>query len=73
MTLASLLAQPLIWAPALLALGFIAAMAGGALSGLMIAGRQLGSEVATQIGALFGLIAGVPGITAALIALALAG
>ena len=73
MTVESLLQQPLIWSLALLAIGFISAMIGGAVSGFVIAGKELGAEVATQMGALFGLFSGFPGIAVALVTLALVG
>jgi hypothetical protein len=60
-------------AVAALVTGAIAALLGGALSGYIIGGKDLGAEVATQIGGLFGALSGLPGIAAALIILMLIG
>ncbi len=64
-------AYPFIWPLALLAIGTVASLIGGALSGYTIAGRDLGAEVSTQIGGLFGMLSGIPGIALALLILAL--
>jgi hypothetical protein len=49
---------------------FLLAMAGGAVSGVKLAGKHLGNEVAAMIGAVIGPIGVVPGILVGLIVLA---
>lgn len=73
MTIQSLLQQPVIWSLAVLAVGVLASLAGGALAGIAIGGKQFGLQLATQMGGLFGLLAAVPGLVIALLALALIG
>ncbi len=73
MTIESLLQQPVIWSLAVLAIGVLASLAGGALAGIAIGGKQFGLQLATQMGGLFGLLAAVPGLVIALLALALIG
>ena len=73
MTIESLLQQPVIWSLAVLAVGVLASLAGGALAGIAIGGKQFGLQLATQMGGLFGLLAAVPGLVIALLALALIG
>jgi nitrogen fixation/metabolism regulation signal transduction histidine kinase len=63
--------QPLIWLSAAFALGVLASLIGGALAGMTIGGKQFGWQLATQMGGLFGLLAGVPGVAIALVALTL--
>lgn len=69
----TLLQQPVTWSLAALAIGVLASLAGGALAGIAIGGKQFGLELATQMGGLFGLLAGAPGIVVAVIILALIG
>jgi hypothetical protein len=69
----SLLQHPVIWSLAVLAIGIVASLAGGALAGIAIGGKQFGLQLAVQMGGLFGLLAGVPGLVIALVALALIG
>ena len=69
----SLLQHPVIWPLAVLAIGILASLAGGALAGIAIGGKQFGLALATQMGGLFGLLAGIPGLVIALVALALIG
>ncbi len=69
----SLMQQPVLWSLVLLAIGLVCALAGGAIAGLMIGGRDLGAEVATQMGGLFGAFSGLPGIAIALLLLAVLG
>ena len=73
MTTEALIQQPVIWLLAALAIGILASLVGGALAGIAIGGKQFGLELATQMGGLFGLLAGVPGVAIALLALALIG
>ena len=73
MTIESLLEHPVIWSLAALSIGILASLAGGALAGIAIGGKQFGLPLATQMGGLFGLLAGVPGLVIALVALALLG
>lgn len=73
MDAASFIQQPFIWPLALIGLAFLASLAGGAVAGMVIAGKQFGAELAVQMGGLFGLLAGVPGIALALLILALIG
>jgi hypothetical protein len=47
------------------------AMLGGALAGILLAGKDLGNELAGAMGALFGPTGAVPGILLGLIILAL--
>jgi nitrogen fixation/metabolism regulation signal transduction histidine kinase len=72
-TIESLLQQPVIWSLAVLAIGVLASLTGGALAGIAIGGKQFGLQLATQMGGLFGLLAAVPGLVIALLALALIG
>lgn len=65
MSVDSLSQYPMIWPLALLAIGFFSSLAGGAFTGIAIGGRQFGWQLSTQIGGLFGLIAGFPGIVLA--------
>jgi hypothetical protein len=51
--------------------GFVVATAGGALSGIRLAGKDLGNELAAMMGAMFGPTGAVPGILLGLIILAL--
>lgn len=69
----SLLQHSIIWPLAVLAIGFLSSLVGGALSGIAIGGRQFGLHLSTQMGGLFGLLAGFPGITLALIIFILIG
>jgi len=55
----------LLW----LVIAFVAAMAGGALAGLRLAGKDLGAELAALMGAMFGPTAAVPGVLVGLIVL----
>lgn len=73
MTTQALLQQPVIWSLAALAIGILASLIGGALAGIAIGGKQFGLELAIQMGGLFGLLAGIPGLVIALVALALIG
>jgi hypothetical protein len=62
-----MLAEPVIWFFALWTIGIAASMAGGALAGYAIGGRDLGAELATQLGGLFGVLSGIPGVALALL------
>lgn len=73
MILDGIVQNPAIWSLLLLVIGAFGALAGGALSGVAIGGSQFGLQLATQMGGLFGLIAGAPGIALALLLLALLG
>lgn len=68
------------WANASLGVGAIAlwtvvaaalAMAGGAMAGMWLAGKDLGQPLAAMMGAMFGPVAAVPGILLGLIILSL--
>ena len=50
---------------------FVAAMVGGAVSGIALAGKDLGNELAAMMGAMFGPTGAVPGVLIALVILAL--
>lgn len=52
-------------------LAFALAMAGGALAGVWLAGKDLGNELAAMMGALLGPTGAVPGVVAGLIILTL--
>jgi hypothetical protein len=67
---AAFIQQPFVGPLAFVGLAFVSSLAGGALSGMIIAGRQFGPQLATQMGGLFGLLAGVPGVALALLILA---
>lgn len=62
-----MLAEAVVWFFALWAIGFAASLLGGALAGYAIGGRDLGAELATQLGGMFGALSGLPGIALALI------
>lgn len=62
-----MLGQPVVWFFVLWVLGIFASMAGGAFVGYAIGGRDLGAELAVQLGGLFGALSGVPGVALALI------
>jgi hypothetical protein len=68
-----LLQNPAIWSLLLLLIGALGALAGGALSGIAIGGSQFGMQLATQMGGMFGLLAGAPGIALALLVFVLFG
>jgi hypothetical protein len=50
---------------------FLLALAGGAVTGVKLAGKDLGNELAAMMGAMFGPTAAVPGIVVGLIVLSL--
>ena len=54
-----------------LVLGIIAAMGAGALSGIRIGGAELGNELASYMGMLYGLIAGSAAVVIGLALVAL--
>lgn len=62
-----MLGEPVIGFFVLWAIGIVASMAGGALAGYAIGGRDLGAELAIQLGGLFGTLSGVPGVALALL------
>jgi len=64
--------QPLLGVIAVAA-GGLAALIGGALSGYVIGGKDLGAALSTQIGGLFGVLSGLPGVALALFILMLIG
>jgi hypothetical protein len=49
----------------------VAATLGGALAGILLAGKDLGNELAGAMGAMFGPTGAVPGVLLGLIILAL--
>lgn len=49
---------------------FLLALAGGALAGMKLAGKDLGNDLAAMMGAMFGPTGAVPGILLGLIILA---
>jgi hypothetical protein len=51
--------------------GFVVATLGGALAGILLAGKDLGNELAGAMGAMFGPTGAVPGVLLGLIILAL--
>lgn len=51
-------------------IAFLLAAAGGALTGLRLAGKDLGNELAALMGAMFGPTGAVPGVLLGLIILA---
>ncbi len=62
-----------LWPLAILLLGTAASLAGGALAGMTIGGRDLGPHLAALMGAFFGPLAGATGIAIGLLALAVLG
>jgi hypothetical protein len=64
-----LAADPYLWPLALLMIGTAASVAGGALGGFLVGGRDLGRALAATMGACFGPLAGVSGIALGLLAL----
>jgi hypothetical protein len=54
-----------------LLVAFITAMAGGALAGVRLAGKDLGTELAALMGAMFGPTASVPAVLIGLVVLSL--
>jgi hypothetical protein len=68
----SLASGPLTTADILLwtAVSIPVAAAAGALSGMLLAGKDLGNALAASMGAMFGPVAAVPGILITLIILA---
>ena len=61
---------PYLWPLAILGIGTAASVAGGALGGLVVAGRELGPSLAAAMGAFFGPLAGVSGVALGLVVLA---
>jgi hypothetical protein len=47
----------------------LVALAGGALSGMLLAGKDLGNSLAAAMGAMFGPVAATPGILVGLLVL----
>jgi hypothetical protein len=68
-----LAADPYLWFLTLVLIAAAASMIGGALSGIAIAGRELGIHLAALMGAFFGPLAGTSGVAVGLVALALIG
>jgi hypothetical protein len=68
-----LAADPYLWPLVILLIGTAASIVGGAISGVVIGGKALGAELAGLMGAFFGPLAGMTGIAAGLILLALIG
>ena len=66
-------ADPYLWPLGILLIGTAASVAGGALGGLLVGGRDLGPGLAATMGAIFGPLAGAGGIALGLIVLALLG
>lgn len=60
------LGTAVVWLAAALVLG----MAGGAIAGMRLAGKDLGNELAALMGALFGPTAVVPAVLVGLVVLA---
>ena len=69
----SVFEHPVVWWLAALAIGILASLVGGAAAGIAISGKQFGLQLATQMGVLFGALAGLPGVAIALAAVALIG
>jgi hypothetical protein len=69
----SISAAPYLWPLAILLIGTAASIAGGALSGIFIGGKDLGPNLAALMGAFFGPLAGATGIALGLLVLALLG
>lgn len=59
--------QVLMW----VLMAFVLSMAGGALAGVRLAGKDLGNELAAMMGAMFGPTAAVPAVLVGLVVLAL--
>ncbi len=71
--LGQLAAGHLGWATGLtwVLIAFVLSMVGGAIAGVVLAGRDLGNELAALMGGMFGPTAAVPAAMAALALLAL--
>jgi hypothetical protein len=69
----SFLTAPYLWPLLTLLIGAVASIAGGALAGLAIGSRHLGPKLAAMMSALFGPLAGVPGLAIGLLAMSLLG
>lgn len=54
-----------------LLLGFAAALVGGIISGITLAGKALGNEVAGSLGGVYGLLSGATAVVLGLILLAI--
>jgi hypothetical protein len=61
------LATAVLW----LLVAFVLSMAGGALAGMKLAGKDLGNELAATMGAMFGPTAVLPAVVVGLIVLSL--
>jgi hypothetical protein len=59
-------ASILVWT----VVSIVLSVAAGAISGVVLAGKDLGNDLAALIGAMFGPVAAAPGILSALIVLA---
>ena len=59
------LLNSIIW----LLIALIAALAGGAVGGILVGGKHMGNELAAMMGAFFGPIAAIPGIVLGLVIL----
>jgi hypothetical protein len=54
-----------------LLIAMLVAMAGGAIAGIRLAGKDLGTELAAMMGAMFGPTAALPAVMVGLIVLAI--
>lgn len=54
-----------------IAIGFLLSVLGGACAGVVLAGRDLGNELAALMGGMFGPTAAVPAVVAGLLVLQL--
>jgi hypothetical protein len=59
-------ASILVWT----VVSILLSVAAGAVSGMVLAGKDLGNQLAAAMGAMFGPVAAAPGVLAALIVLA---
>lgn len=69
----SLSVESYLWPLAILLIGTAASLAGGALSGLVLGGKDLGVHLAALMGAFFGPLAGATGLAIGLLVLTLFG
>jgi hypothetical protein len=68
-----LTANAYLWPLTILLIGMAASVAGGALSALAIASKDLGPQLAALMGAFFGPLAGASGVAVGLLVLTLIG
>ena len=64
---------PIVEAILALAVGFFAALAGGAFGGVLTGGKALGTQLAAYMGSFYGVVAGTSGVLFGIIVAAFIG